>query len=49
MVVWCHSLYEMLKMCVFRDDLKLSIGWLVLTASGNEFQAIGQAELKDDL
>ena len=39
----------MLKRCVFRDDLKLSIGWLVLTASSNEFQAIQAAELKDDL
>ena len=39
----------MLRRCVFRDDLKLTIGWLVLTASSNEFQAIRPAELKDDL
>ena len=49
MVVRYHLLYEMLNRCVFRDDLKLSIGWLVLTASGNEFQAIRQADMKDDL
>ena len=39
----------MLKRCVFRDDLKLSIGWLVLTVSGNEFKTTGPAELKDYL
>ena len=45
----CHSLYETLKRCVFRDDLKVSIGWQVLTLDGSEFQANGPAELKDDL
>ena len=42
-------LHDMLKRCVFRDDLKVSIGWQVLPAGSSEFQSIGLAELKGDL